>query len=187
MGVRLPRYCPRCKADTLAWHFFWVASRTDPRKTRRVRICDTCDAHTKPSKARRATRTRTARAKLREECDGLASECTRIRAGGRCECGSPTCPTKSPSAHHVFGRTMPNTRYELDNLAWLSWHCHNVVQHDHEANRALGIRLVGPARYEELNVLAHAPTQRTDLRAVKARLLERRAQLMALQGAPREA
>lgn len=167
-----PRQCLTC--GPVAWR------KVKPAGARASRFeCVTCGRPTHRIKRGRGKAQKSDRRKAIEALDATWSQVVRLTSRGLCECG---CGRMGHAAHHIFGKkACPRTRFETNNGAWLTDGCHARMHRDHEANRSLGIKLMGGQRaYENMNLLAHTRGAKLDLALVR---LDLDAQLRAVEAA----
>lgn len=169
------RQCLRCKAPRQV-----VKQRLPGARCTR-RVCVECGGRCVRIKgARKVLPAPLQRHKeLDAEALALWKRGVRLLRGPSCNCG---CGRTEKEAvmhpHHIFSRTFWQTRHVIENGAWLAAGCHARIQPDHEANRSLGILLMGAEGYERMNWLAHS-RGRLDLALVIVAL---RGQIARLEG-----
>jgi 5-methylcytosine-specific restriction endonuclease McrA len=136
----------------------------------------------KPAKAKKVS-TQMERKRLVEELDGLASQLCRLQWHMRCG----MCGKDGTQTHHFFTkRAHGSTRWNDDGLCWLCFGCHIYKVHgkgDTETIRDAIINRIGQERFDALKREAQTIRKYTmdDLRAIKARLIKDRQDLICRQ------
>jgi hypothetical protein len=147
--TQAPRQCPKCREPRP-----WRKDRPPGSRCAR-RLCLTCGAATNPIHGRRKSKTMPAplyRHRQRvKECDALWSRIILSRPGP-CECCGKSAPAYDPG-HNIGRKRCLATRHDPDNGAKICRGCHRRIDEDAEEKRALFLRLLGPERYERLQMI----------------------------------
>ena len=101
------------------------------------------------------------RSKLIKELDKIISDLVKEKAQGKCvKCKQVR---KQAGVSHYFGRKHMGTRWELDNLDWACWGCHQYHM-EHEKNPGgwyydYIVKKLGEKRFNTLQIMAYSITK----------------------------
>jgi len=97
--------------------------------------------------------------------DKLVSQIAKLRAGNKCEyCGEAY---KKRETSHFHGRRKVSVRYDLDNVAWLCFTCHQEMHSHPDLHSEWFEKRLGSEKYEQLGIRSRMLAREIKLDKVK--------------------
>jgi len=97
--------------------------------------------------------------------DKLVSQVAKLRADNKCEyCGEEY---KKRETSHFHSRRKVSVRYDLDNVAWLCFHCHQEMHSHPNVHTEWFRKRLGSEKFEQLDVRSRMLAREMGLDKVK--------------------